>query len=188
MSAAGGAGAAGAGGAAGNPYLDDDGEYRPLEMSDAAAASPTYAAARASWRAANAKDRDGWLALWSPDGRIEDPVGPSFLDPAGAGHAGPDGLAEFWAKAVSTPDHIEFRFDRAVLCGTELLCVGTIRTHLGQGADAQVMDAVGAVVYRVDDAGRMLTLRAFWEPDVAMTTLRPAATSSSSDPTEPREA
>lgn len=163
-----------------NPYLDDGGEYRPLEMSDAAAASPTYAAARASWRAANAKDRDGWLALWSPDGRIEDPVGPSFLDPSGAGHHGPDGLAEFWAKAVSTPSHIEFRFDRAVLCGDELCCTGTIRTHLGEAPDAQVMDAAGAVVYRVDGEGRMLSLRAFWEPDVAMTTLRPAEPSPSS--------
>lgn len=153
-----------------NPYLDADGQYQPLEMSDAAAASPAYAAARASWAAANAKDRSGWLGLWAPDGRIEDPVGPSFLDPSGGGHSGPEGLAEFWAKAVSTPDHIEFRFDRAIAGGDELLCTGTIRTHLGD----QIMDAAGGVLYRVDADGRMLSLRAFWEPDVAMTTLRPA--------------
>lgn len=153
-----------------NPYLDDGGQYRPLEMSEAAAGSAAYAAARASWKAANAKDREGWLALWSPDGRIEDPVGPSFMDEEGNGHAGPDGLAEFWTKAVSTPDHIEFRFDRATACGDELLCTGTIRTHLGD----QIMDAAGGVVYRVDDAGRMLSLRAFWETDLAMTTMRPA--------------
>ena len=163
-----------------SPYLDDDGEYRPLEMSDAAAASPAYAAARASWKAANAKDREGWLGLWNPEGRIEDPVGPSFLAPEGQGHAGPEGLAGFWETAVSTPSHIEFRFDRAVLCGSELLCVGTIRTHLGSGEDTQIMDAAGAVAYKVDDSGRMLSLRAFWEPDVAMTTLRPAEPSPSS--------
>jgi hypothetical protein len=33
-----------------NPYLDADGQYRPLEMSDAALASPAYAAARRSDR------------------------------------------------------------------------------------------------------------------------------------------
>ena len=155
---------------AGNPYQDADGQYRPLELSDAAAASPAYAAARASWAAANAKARETWLGLWSPEGRIEDPVGPSFLDPEGRGHHGPDGLAEFWSKAVSTPDHIEFRFDRATAGGTtELLCTGTIRTHLGD----QIMDAAGGVHYRVDAEGRMLSLRAFWEPDVAMTTMRP---------------
>lgn len=156
----------------GNPYQDSEGRYRPLEMSDAALASPAYAAARASWTAANAKDRSGWLELWAPEGRIEDPVGPSFLDPAGEGHAGPDGLAEFWSKAVSTPDHIEFRFDRATAGGdSELLCTGTIRTHMGD----QIMDAAGGVIYRVDAEGRMLSLRAFWEPDVAMATMRPAS-------------
>lgn len=154
----------------GNPYLDADGQYRPLEISENAAASPAYAAARASWAAANAKDRETWLGLWSPDGRIEDPVGPSFLDPAGDGHHGPEGLAEFWEKAVSTPDHIEFRFDRATAGGSdELLCTGTIRTHMGD----QIMDAAGGVIYRVDQSGRMLSLRAFWEPDVAMATMRP---------------
>lgn len=152
-----------------NPYLDEGGEYRPLEMSEVAAASPAYAAARASWKAVNAKDREGWLALWSPSGRIEDPVGPSFLDPEGNGHSGPDGLAAFWEKAITTPDHIEFRFDRATSCGDELLCTGTIRTHLGD----QIMDAAGAVIYKVDD-DKMVSLRAFWETDLAMTTLRPA--------------
>lgn len=156
---------------AANPYQDDDGLYRPVEMSEAAAASPAYAAARASWAAVNSRDRETWLGLWSPEGRIEDPVGPSFLDPSGGGHSGPDGLAEFWEKAVTTPDHIEFRFDRATACGDELLCTGTIRTHLGD----QIMDAAGGVVYRVDASGRMLSLRAFWEPDVAMTTMRPAS-------------
>lgn len=152
-----------------NPYQDAEGNYRPLEMSEAATAHPAYAAARASWVAVNAKDRETWLGLWSPEGRIEDPVGQSFLDPAGEGHSGPEGLAEFWAKAVSTPDHIEFRFDRATAGGDELLCTGTIRTHMGD----QIMDAAGGVIYKVDSQGRMLSLRAFWEPDTAMTTLRP---------------
>ena len=29
-----------------NPYLDETGQYRPLELSEAALASPAYAAAR----------------------------------------------------------------------------------------------------------------------------------------------
>ena len=154
-----------------NPYQDADGNYRPLEMSETASAHPAYAAARASWAAANAKARETWLSLWSTEGRIEDPVGPSFLDPVGNGHSGPEGLAEFWAKAVSTPDHMEFRFDRATAGGDELLCTGTIRTHINN----QVMDAIGGVIYKVDGRGLMLSLRAFWEPDTAMTTLRPAS-------------
>ena len=153
----------------GTSYTDSAGEYRPVAMSDAAAASPAYAAARASWRAVNSRDRAAWLALWSDDGSIEDPVGPSMFDPEGRGHHGSARLAEFWDKAVSTPDHIEFRFDRAIACGDELACTGTIRTHLGD----QVMDAEGAVIYRVDGSGKMLSLRAFWESETALTTLRP---------------
>lgn len=154
-----------------NPYQDSDGLYRPIVMSEATAASAVYAAARASWAAANAKERETWLGLWNPDGRIEDPVGKSFLDPAGEGHHGPEGLASFWDNSITTPDHIEFRFDRAVALGDEMMCVGTIRTHLGD----QIMDAEGGAFYKVDAEGRMLALRAFWETDVAMATLRPAS-------------
>lgn len=154
-----------------NPYRDVDGNYHPLEMSELARASPAFAAARASWRAVNTRDREAWLGMWSADGHIEDPVGPSFFDPEGGGHHGPERLLEFWEKAVSTPDHIEFRFDRAIACGNELACTGTIRTHLGD----QVMDAAGAVIYRVDDSGKMQSLRAFWETDLAMSTLRPTS-------------
>ena len=153
-----------------SPYTDSAGDYRPVEMSGIARASPAYAAARASWRAVNNRDREAWLAGWSEEGHVEDPVGPSFFDPEGRGHHGHARLIEFWEKAVSNPDHIEFRFDRAIACGDELACTGTIRSHLGD----QVMDAAGAVIYRVDDSGKMLSLRAFWETDLAMSTLRPA--------------
>lgn len=153
-----------------NPYTDSAGDYRPIELSEVAESSAAYAAARASWRAVNARDREAWLAMWAEDGHIEDPVGPSMFDPEGRGHRGYERLVEFWEKAVSTPDHIEFRFDRAIACGDELACTGIIRTHLGD----QVMDAAGAVIYRVDGSGKMLSLRAFWESDLAMSTFRPA--------------
>lgn len=45
-----------------SPYTDSAGDYRPVEMSGIARASPAYAAARASWRAVNNRDREAWLA------------------------------------------------------------------------------------------------------------------------------
>ena len=170
-----------------SPYVDADGEYRPLRISDAAAASPAYAAARASWRAANAKDRDAWLANFAPDGSIEDPVGPSMFDPEGIGHHGPERRAEFWDKAVAMPDHIEFRLERALACGDELVCDGVLRTHMGEN----LMDADVVLHYRVDADGRVAAIRAYWELDAAMATLRPKDASSSSSsswgpaPTDP---
>jgi len=32
------------------------------------------------------KDKARWLAMWAEDGIIEDPIGPTILDPDGKGH------------------------------------------------------------------------------------------------------
>ena len=40
--------------------------------------------------------KDEWLALFTPNAVVEDPVGPSLLDPEGKGHHGHDGIAKFW--------------------------------------------------------------------------------------------
>ena len=152
-----------------NPYLDESGHYRPRMLSPVAEAHPAYAAARRSWAATNAKRKSDWLANWAAEGCIEDPVGPSMFDPDGIGHRGADRLEEFWEKAVATPDHIEFRFDRALAAGDELLCTGTMRTHMGEN----LMDFPIAINYRVDSDGRMTALRAFWEQDEAMAKMRP---------------
>ena len=71
---------------------------------------------------------------------------------------------------MATPDHIEFRFDRGIAVGDEILCIGTMRTHMGEN----IMEIDIAVDYRVDSDGRLVSLRAFWEQDVALASgLRP---------------
>ena len=97
-------------------------------------------------------------------GRIGWNVVTSMFDAEGIGHTGTERLLEFWEKAVATPDHIEFRFDRGIAVGDELLCIGTMRTHMGEN----IMEIDIAVDYRVDPDGRLVSLRAFWEQDVAM--------------------
>ena len=131
---------------------------------------PARAASQRSYSAVAKGDLEEWLTVYAEDAVIEDPVGPSMFDPEGVGHRGTDRLLEFWEKAVATPDHIEFRFDRAIAAGDELLCTGTMRTHMG----SNIMEIDIAVDYRVDADGRLVSLRAFWEQDVAMATgLRP---------------
>jgi len=49
-----------------------------------------------------------WLQLFSPDALIEDPVGPSLLDPEGAGHRGRDGIGKFWDEQVSSVRRYHF--------------------------------------------------------------------------------
>ena len=43
--------------------------------------------AKQSMALTEAKDRDGWLALFADDAVVEDPVGPSMFDPDGKGSA-----------------------------------------------------------------------------------------------------
>ena len=54
----------------------------------------------------NAKET--WLALFADDAVIEDPIGPSPLDPEGRGHRGKEAIAAFWDLAIAT---VKLRFE-----------------------------------------------------------------------------
>ncbi|WP_280265215.1 nuclear transport factor 2 family protein [Nocardia wallacei] len=131
---------------------------------------PARIAGRASQSAVRARDKAAWLDLFADDGIVEDPIGPSHFDPEGKGHRGRDAIAAFWDKAIAQTESIEFVFDDSFACGNEVAFTGLIRTHIG----GQVIDAEGVFTYRVDDAGKIAALRAFWETDRAMKTMKPA--------------
>jgi hypothetical protein len=131
---------------------------------------PARVAGLASQAAARSKNKDAWLALFAPDGCVEDPVGPSGFDPEGKGHHGIEAISAFWDMAIAKTDSIEFLFDDSFACGNEVVFTGTIRTSIG----GSLIDADGVFTYKVNDEGKLLALRAFWEVDRAMTTARPA--------------
>ncbi|GAA4398987.1 nuclear transport factor 2 family protein [Tsukamurella soli] len=127
---------------------------------------PARIAAEASRTAVRAKDKQAWLALFADDGVVEDPVGRSAFDPEGRGHHGRDAIAAFWDATIANADTIEFDYRDSFACGDEVAYVGTIRTSVG----GMRIDAEGVFVYRADGAGRIASLRAFWEVDRAMAT------------------
>src|ERR1019366_2553023 len=52
---------------------------------------------RRSRAAVYARDRDGWLGLFTDDAVVQDPIGPSPFDPDGNGHQGRlAALRAFW--------------------------------------------------------------------------------------------
>jgi len=120
--------------------------------------------ARQSQAAVTAKDRRAWLSLFAPDAVVADPIDPSPLDPAGAGHRGPDAIAAFYDTVIAPNERITFEIERSYLCGDEVADVGTIRTTLPGGAQVVVR---GVYTYRADGAGRLAALRAYWEFDAA---------------------
>ena len=122
---------------------------------------PARAAAHASMAAVSAGDRNAWLALFADDAVVEDPIGPSMFDPEGAGHRGRERIANFYDTVIG-PNRLDFDIRESYACGDEVANVGTITTTLPDGSRA-IVD--GVYTYRVDDLGRILALRAFWEVD-----------------------
>lgn len=130
-----------------------------------------HPARRASQRSMSAVARgakDEWLALFAPDALVEDPVGPSFLDPEGAGRRGHDAIAAFWDGTVATMSAFRFTIADSFANGSTCANVATIVSTLPDGSTMTV-DAV--LVYTVDDDDKITSLRAYWEPDRAMATI-----------------
>ncbi|HEX2577918.1 MAG TPA: nuclear transport factor 2 family protein [Aquihabitans sp.] len=119
------------------------------------------AASLRSRAAVEAGDRAAWLALFTPDAIVQDPVGVSPLDPSGDGHRGPDARARFWDDVIA-PNRIAMDIHDSHAGGDEVANVLTITTTFPDGATAAV-DVVA--LYRVDPAGSITSLRAFWELD-----------------------
>jgi steroid Delta-isomerase len=130
---------------------------------------PARRAAQASMAAVGAGRRDDWIALFAADALIEDPVGPSMLDPEGKGHRGQEGIRGFWDSFVSTVRAFRFEVRDSFANGPCCANVTTITTTLDDEGTTMTVDCV--VIYTVGDDGRITSLRAHWEPDRAMATI-----------------
>ena len=101
-------------------------------------------------------DRAAFLALWAPDGVLEDPVG----TPA---HEGTDALGAFWDGARELADRIILKLDRAVIAGGEAAVTIEINAHMGESG--LVMPAVD--IMRFNDDGLLTSVRAYWDMSTA---------------------
>lgn len=104
-------------------------------------------------------DRAGWLALFAEDAVVEDPVGPSPLDPDGRGHRGRAAIARFYDTVIAPADAIVFHIAETIDCGVECANLGEI--HITMGSRTGVCRVVST--YRATDDGHLGALRAYWE-------------------------
>ena len=110
---------------------------------------------------AEAKDRDGWLALFAEDAVVQDPVGPSIFDPEGQGQRGIAAITAFYDNVISTSDKVRFDMRQVSDCGEECAFAGTIHITLPGGQEGSV-DLVN--IYKVTpDGSHIASLRSFWE-------------------------
>ncbi len=121
---------------------------------------------RESMEAVEAHDRAAWLALFTEDSVVEDPIGPSLLDPEGKGHRGLEAIAAFYDNVIATNESIRFTIHQSFLCGDEVANVGIIRIAFGGGT---VVEVDGVYTYRRSADGHLAALRAYWEADAIRT-------------------
>ncbi|MCD0451583.1 nuclear transport factor 2 family protein [Actinocorallia sp. API 0066] len=129
---------------------------------------PARTAAKNSQSRVAARDKEGWLALFADDAHIEDPVGPSFLDPAGGGHRGKEAISAFWDGYVGMMRSFHAHTTESFANGPSCANLTRITTTL---ADDSTMTVDCVIIYTVNPNGLLTSLRAHWEPDRALATL-----------------
>jgi steroid Delta-isomerase len=134
-------------------------------------AHPAREASRRSMDAVSRGAKEKWLALFAEDAVVEDPVGMSMFDPTGEGHRGRAAIGAFWDLAIGGVERFEFVMRDSFAAGNEVANVGTITAFLPNGSR---VDTEGVFVYRVDQDGMIVSMRAFWETERAIATLRQA--------------
>ncbi len=105
-------------------------------------------------------DKRTWVDGFADDGIVEDPVGKSILDPEGKGHRGKEKIEAFWDKNIAAARPV-FQLQHSIVSGDECANIGTLMIQFENGMLTKLF---GVFVYRVNDEGKVLSLRTYWEP------------------------
>jgi steroid Delta-isomerase len=109
--------------------------------------------AETSLRLTKERDRAGWLALFTPDAVVEDPVG-------GGRHEGIDAITAFYDSTISTVESFDYEIERSYVCGSEAAVV--IRFAIVAAGIELDMDVVN-VYAAAADGDRLVSLRSWWD-------------------------
>lgn len=100
-----------------------------------------------------------WLDLFAEDAVIQDPVGVSPLDPTGQGHRGRKAIEAFWDMVM--PNGIAgYEIHESHPSGDSCANVQTLFTRQPDGTTTGTRCVA---VYTVNDAGKIVSLRAYWD-------------------------
>lgn len=103
-------------------------------------------------------DREGWLALYTDDAVVQDPVGKSPFDASGDGHRGKAAIAKFWDTVIG-PSRLTINVHKRIPSGDRVCAVlQTAINDMGKGKTEVEMIAI----YEVNDDGKIIRMSAFW--------------------------
>jgi len=117
------------------------------------------------------KDKARWLGMWAEDGIIEDPIGPSPLDPEGTGHATPEAREAFYDRNIANSD-IEYIIHQTYTSHLECANVVTLNVLMTLDGKQYSQQVNGVFTYACNAQGKLKSLRGYWEFDEGVGTLR----------------
>lgn len=112
------------------------------------------ATAQRSPAAASARDRAGWVGLFTPAGRVEDPVG-------SRPHRGRVAIGHFYDTFIG-PRDVAYLPEVDIVVGATVVRDGVLRAGLG-AVTLHVPIYIRYDIEAVDDEPRIAALSAFWE-------------------------
>lgn len=133
-------------------------------MSELPSPDSKHPARLASWRSADAVargDKQAWLDNFADDAIVQDPIGKSMIDPSGEGFRGKEAIAGFWDKNIAFGRPM-FSLQSSICSGNECANIGTLTIQFPNGVISQLY---GVYTYRVDDEGKVVALRTYWEAE-----------------------
>jgi len=110
-------------------------------------------------------NKEAWLALYTEDAVVCDPVGKSPMDPSGEGHRGIAAIEQFWDNVIGQAN-IEIKAEKRWTSGDRCCCVHQVaKNDLGNG-NFTYCDMLAT--YDVNDEGLITRMAAHWDFDDMM--------------------
>lgn len=106
-------------------------------------------------------DPDAWVACFAPQGASHDPAG-------SPPHVGHEALRRFFLSITGLVETIGLHEDHVYVCGSQ---AGVKWTGRGLTKSGKPYSFEGIDVFEVDDKGRIVVLKAYWDPAKLMAQL-----------------
>ena len=104
-------------------------------------------------------NKEAWLALYTDDALVQDPVGVSLMDPTGEGHKGKEAISAFWDNVIGKAN-LDIRVNKRWTSGDHRCCVAQVaHNDLGNGNLTQC-DMLA--IYDVNSEGKITYMAANW--------------------------
>ena len=108
---------------------------------------------------AMAGDKAAWLALYTDDAVVADPVGKSPMDPSGEGHRGRAAIENFWDTVIG-PSNLDIRVNKRWTSGDYCCCVAQVARNTLD--DGRYTDCDMLAIYEVNEDGLITRMAAHW--------------------------